>query len=123
MPYLSFIRAYETYSTWIQGIAYFFLVLADCLNALAVGAPLDPTLRIFSGDQKTKMTKSPPSLTHLFPHVYILPGRRVDNLQASTNATTKRMTKMTKLLDLLFTVSSTLVGLLILAVAFEPILK
>jgi hypothetical protein len=50
MPYLSFIRAYETYSTWIQGIAYFFLVLADSLNALAVGAPLAPTLRIFSPD-------------------------------------------------------------------------
>jgi hypothetical protein len=50
MPYLPFIRTYEAYSTWIQGIAYFFLVLADCLNALAVGAPLAPGLRIFSPD-------------------------------------------------------------------------
>jgi len=28
----------------------FLAVLALCLNALAVGAPLDPTLRIFSPD-------------------------------------------------------------------------
>ena len=52
--------------------------------------------RFFSDDQKTKVTKTAPSLTYLFPHVYILPGRRVDNLQASTNATMKCMTKMTK---------------------------
>lgn len=30
---------------------------------------------------------------------------------------------MTKLLDLLFTVSSAFIGLLLIAVAFEPILK
>jgi len=29
---------------------YFFLVLADSLNALAVGAPLVPGFRIFSPD-------------------------------------------------------------------------
>ncbi len=51
--------------------------------------------RFFSDDQKTKMTISPLSATSFSPHVYILPGKRVDNLQASTNATMKRMTKMT----------------------------
>jgi hypothetical protein len=29
---------------------FFFAVLADCLNAFAVGAPFDPGLRIFSPD-------------------------------------------------------------------------
>jgi hypothetical protein len=40
--------------------------------------------RFFSDDQKTKMTISPLSATSFSPHVDILPGRRVDNLQAST---------------------------------------
>lgn len=31
-----------------MGYLRFLAVLADCLNALAVGAPLAPTLRIFS---------------------------------------------------------------------------
>ena len=52
--------------------------------------------RFFSDDQKTKMTISPLSATSFSPHVYILPGKRVDNLQASTNATWKSVTKMTK---------------------------
>ena len=50
MPYMPFFRAHETYAAWFQRVIYFFLVLADCLNAFAVGAPLAPGLRIFSPD-------------------------------------------------------------------------
>ena len=52
MPDLCLPRAcscrHTTYN--IYNYPYFFAVFADCLNALAVGAPALPTLRIFSPD-------------------------------------------------------------------------
>jgi hypothetical protein len=46
--FVAFIIPYHLYDITIYFLLRFLAVLADCLKALAVGAPLAPTLRIVS---------------------------------------------------------------------------